>query len=74
MNSFNWEAFERELKDFDYTYQMSDSHSVWDTWNRRENLMRFEVERAMKADSDRAKKLIDKYRPKHECVIDFRVD
>ena len=74
IGKFDWLDLEISLKNFDYSYQMSDSHAVFMEWSTKESELRSVIERALKLDGDRTNKLINQYRPKHECVTDFRVD
>jgi len=61
--NFDWEHYEKQLKHFDWWYEMSDDHSVWKrgcdaSWHLK-NLYK----EALAHDQVRAKTLWDQYCP-----------
>lgn len=58
-----WKEIEQLMKEFDWTYEMSDDHSVWRRWNDRSKEF-YQMRKAMKmVDAKRYEKLNKKYNP-----------
>ena len=69
---FNWLELESRLKKHDYTYMMSDDHSIWNRGVKEEARVRKFIEEALKIDPTRTKRLIKKY--KSQYGTQFEVD
>ena len=59
-----FDDLEKELKNFDYTYMMSDDHSVWVKGESEERRVQALVSECASLDKGKTRELVDKYKQK----------
>jgi len=74
IGKFDWLDLEISLKNFDYSYHQSDAHNIWAKYHPIEKQIRVTIEKAIRLDSVRTNKLIDKYDKNSDGYICFKVD
>jgi len=60
-----------ELKTFDYTYEFSDDHRVWQRWTKKKKAVQYLINELAKIERVKVLKLINKY--KSECGTQFSI-
>ena len=67
-----WEELEIMLRNFDYTYMMSDDHRVWTTGVNREKEIAEKIQEMAEIDAVRTQQLIDKYKEEYGTQFQIR--